>query len=79
MANQKDKNSVKSSEGVAENSYQPSDYKSTEEVEQGLAATHEQVSDAYVEGTIDGQIDNYEGQDLDLSNEGYQKDGSKEK
>ncbi|WP_237563659.1 YozQ family protein [Halalkalibacter okhensis] len=79
MTNHKDKNSVKSSEDVAQNSYQPSDYQSTEEVEKGLAATHEQVSDAYVEGTIDGQIDNYEGEDLDLPKEGYQKDVYKEK
>ncbi|MDT8859214.1 YozQ family protein [Alkalihalobacillus sp. MEB130] len=79
MANKKEKNSVKSSEEVAENSYQPSDYKSSEEVEQGLAMTHEQVSDSYVEGTIDGQIDNYEGQDIDLPKDGYEKDVFKEK
>lgn len=38
---------------VAENNYHPSDYRSTMEAEQGLAESHEQVSDAYTAGTID--------------------------
>lgn len=42
---------------IAENSYDPSDYQSSKEVDKGLAITHEQVSDTYVEGTIDGVID----------------------
>ncbi|ARK31197.1 YozQ family protein [Halalkalibacter krulwichiae] len=40
---------------VAEHSYQPEDYQSSNEVEKGLATTHEQVSDAYMEGTIDAE------------------------
>lgn len=45
---------------VAENSFDPSDYSSSQEVDQGLAITHEQVSDTLTEGTIDGKIDNLE-------------------
>lgn len=40
--------SIRASKGVAEHSYEASDYKSSLEVEQGLAATHEQVSDSYM-------------------------------
>ncbi|MFC0470608.1 YozQ family protein [Halalkalibacter kiskunsagensis] len=56
MTKPKEKNSYQSSEAIAQNSYQPSDYQSSEEVEQGLAATHEQVSDVYMEGTVDRAI-----------------------
>lgn len=45
---------------VAEKSYEPADYSSTDEIDKGLAITHEQVSDTYMEGTIDGEIDNLE-------------------
>ncbi|GAE33758.1 YozQ family protein [Halalkalibacter akibai] len=64
---------------VAEQSYQPEDYQSTNEVEKGLATTHEQVSDVYVEGTIDGKIDDYEGEDVALPRGNYEKDVFKEK
>ncbi len=58
MGKKENKNSVSSQ--VAENSYDPSDYHSNNEVDKGLAITHEQVSDTYMEGTIDGEIDNLE-------------------
>ena len=47
---------------VAEKTYKVSDYKSEDETDKGLANTHEQVSDAYVEGTIDGEIDEVDGE-----------------
>ncbi|WP_332693730.1 YozQ family protein [Halalkalibacter lacteus] len=72
MAKQKDKNSYPSSEAVAENSYQPSDYQSSEEVEQGLATTHEQVSDAYVEGTVDDAIQENREKDNELPDAGFE-------
>jgi len=56
MAKNKNEKLPKNEE-VAEKSYQPEDYHSSNEVEQGLATTHEQVSDMYVEGTIDRQAD----------------------
>jgi Protein of unknown function (DUF4025) len=43
---------------VAEKQYDPSDYRATSEIDQGTAITHEQVTDTYTEGTIDGNIDN---------------------
>ncbi|QXE02366.1 YozQ family protein [Terribacillus sp. DMT04] len=43
---------------VAEKQYDPSDYGATSEIDQGTAVTHEQVTDTYTEGTIDGHIDN---------------------
>lgn len=48
MANNKD---------VAGKQYDPSFYENANEVEAGLATTHEQASDTYTEGTIDGNID----------------------
>jgi hypothetical protein len=54
------KNQENISSNVAENSFDPSDYCSKNEVEKGLAITHEQVSDTYMEGTIDGEIDDLE-------------------
>ena len=56
----KKKGTNQSSNQVAENSYDPSDYLSNNELDKGLAITHEQVSDTYMEGTIDGEIDNLE-------------------
>ncbi|WP_078552615.1 YozQ family protein [Bacillus alkalicellulosilyticus] len=58
---------------VATNSYEPSNYNSSNDIDQGLAMTHEQVSDAYVEGTIDGEIDEYRGKDIDLSRGGFEE------
>ncbi len=58
---------------VAEKSYEPADYKSSDETARGLANTHEQVSDTLVEGTGEGKIDvvdengeliSYDGEDL---------------
>lgn len=37
--------------------YQPSDYEKNDFTSQGLANTHEQVSDTLTEGTYDAQID----------------------
>ncbi|ADU31704.1 YozQ family protein [Evansella cellulosilytica] len=42
---------------VAEKTYEVNQYNSKDETENGLAVTHEQVSDAYTEGTIDAKID----------------------
>ncbi|MRH42097.1 DUF4025 domain-containing protein [Aquibacillus halophilus] len=42
---------------VAEKMYDPTDYKKSDQLSQGTAITHEQSSDAYTEGSIDGKID----------------------
>jgi hypothetical protein len=54
------KDEKSSSNEIAEKSFDPSDYCSKNEVEKGLAITHEQVSDTFTEGTIEGEIDNIE-------------------
>lgn len=38
----------------------------TQEERDGLATTHEQVSDVYMEGTIDGVMNNVNGSDIPL-------------
>lgn len=55
-----DKNNTESIENakkVAEKMYDVSDYQSNDPVDKGIAITHEQVSDDYMEGTIDAKID----------------------
>ncbi|SDM17113.1 YozQ family protein [Sediminibacillus halophilus] len=47
----------KDAEKVAEKMYDPSDYQKKDPLSKGLAVTHEQVSDDYTEGTIEGAID----------------------
>jgi hypothetical protein len=42
---------------VRDNTFDPSDYDSNLKANEGMAITHEQVSDAYMEGTIDGSMD----------------------
>jgi hypothetical protein len=44
-------------QGVAGKQYDPSYYQKATDVEAGLAIAHEQASDSYMEGTIDGEID----------------------
>lgn len=45
----------KAAAAVADHFYQPSDYTSESATEQGLAATHEQVSDYYMVGARNEQ------------------------
>lgn len=49
-------------EEVAEKMYDPSFYKGISQTEKGLAVTHEQVSDVYVEGTNDGNVEENAGE-----------------
>jgi hypothetical protein len=49
--------------------YDVSDYKNENEESEGLATTHEQVSDVYMEGTIDGVMENVNGKDIPLESE----------
>lgn len=56
-----------------ENAHRSSDYGSDPLMEQGLAVTHEQVNDAYMEGTVDGTIDEYAGEDrVSIPRSGYE-------
>ncbi|MFD2616475.1 YozQ family protein [Terrilactibacillus laevilacticus] len=69
LDNQKE---TKSSE-VAKKSYDVNDYKSHSELEKGLATTHEQVNDTFVEGTIDGIMEDVDGKDIPLKRKGLNK------
>jgi len=44
---------MKNSKKVADRMYDASDYHRNDEVSEGMATTHEQVSDVYMEGTIE--------------------------
>ncbi|WP_328701002.1 YozQ family protein [Aquibacillus kalidii] len=53
----KRKEMMENADKVAEKMYDPSDYQSNSERDKGFAITHEQATDNYTEGTIDGKID----------------------
>ena len=57
MDNNNKKEIIENAKKVAGKMYSVSDYESKEELDKGIAITHEQVSDNYMEGTIDGKID----------------------
>ena len=61
--NQGEKETIKNDKKVAEKTYDVSDYKSKEELDKGMAITHEQVLDNYMEGTIGGKIDELNSKD----------------
>lgn len=63
MKSKKESDSAK----IANNYYTPDDYKKNDELSSALAVTHEQVSDAYTEGEINGVIDNVSGEDILLN------------
>ncbi|MFD1337425.1 YozQ family protein [Oceanobacillus iheyensis] len=43
------------SKSVADKTYQYSDYYKDDQLSKGMATSHEQVSDTYMEGTVDDQ------------------------
>ncbi|WP_280770434.1 YozQ family protein [Salipaludibacillus daqingensis] len=50
--------------------FHQSDYKKTDEQSKGLAVTHEQVSDTFTKGTIDGKVDQVDEEGNLISHEG---------
>lgn len=52
-----DESRVGQTDHVAEKMYRPADYESESHLAKGLAMTHEQVSDAYMMGTLDERLD----------------------
>jgi hypothetical protein len=54
---------------IAGRNYNPSDYNKNSVLSSGLAVTHEQVSDAYVEGTVEAVIDDLDGKDVKIPQE----------
>ncbi|MEW9051882.1 MAG: YozQ family protein [Neobacillus sp.] len=66
------KNSTNSTE-IAGRIYHTSDYQKSDELSSGLATTHEQVSDAYMEGEVGGVMEDVDGKDIPLSPEGNEQ------
>ncbi|MFC4323789.1 YozQ family protein [Litchfieldia salsa] len=67
------KDNQKSNE-IAGRYYQVEDYKSNDELASGLAMTHEQVSDSYMEGEIKSVIDDVNGKDIEVPRVGYEEE-----
>ena len=64
------KETIENAEKVSGKNYEVSDYKSEEQLNKGLAITHEQVSDGYMEGTVDEKIDEVDQQGNLTSHDG---------
>ncbi|MFZ3588708.1 YozQ family protein [Bacillus sp. DJP31] len=52
---------------IAGKQYNPAFYESSSEVEKGLAITHEQASDTYMVGTIDGETQDSHDHSTDIT------------
>ncbi|MEH7222708.1 YozQ family protein [Bacillus sp. JJ1566] len=59
-------------EGLAARHYQPGDYEKNDELSSGLATTHEQVSDSYMEGEITAPFNNSKAKKEEATSDGYQ-------
>jgi hypothetical protein len=67
------KNSANSTE-IAGRIYDSSDYQKNDTLSQGLATTHEQFSDTYMEGEIGAVIDNADGEDIPIPRKGFEEE-----
>lgn len=67
-----DKKLIEAADKIGDTTYNPSDYNSSSFAEKGMAITHEQASDDYMEGTNDGRIDkNGDKTNIEISRTGY--------
>ncbi|KIY20951.1 hypothetical protein UB32_16385 [Mesobacillus subterraneus] len=57
---------------VAGRMYEPADYQREDELSNGLALTHEQANDSYVEGEAGGEIEHTSEASDELNRKGYQ-------
>lgn len=71
MANKQQDNLQMQSSNISDKQYDPADYKKNDSLSQSFAVTHEQVSDTYTEGTVDGVIENVAGKNIKLERKGY--------
>ncbi|MFS0643403.1 YozQ family protein [Siminovitchia sp. 179-K 8D1 HS] len=62
-----DKKNPDDSLRLAGRQYRNEDYQGRDRLSKGLAIIHEQISDVYMEGTIDGVMDDVDGENIDLS------------
>ena len=51
---------------VAGRMFDTADYEKKDQLSSGLATTHEQVSDTYMEGEIGAVIDDVDGEDIEI-------------
>ncbi|MGN7179126.1 hypothetical protein BK139_02780 [Paenibacillus sp. FSL R5-0490] len=66
--NKKDNNN---GTNIAGRYYEAEDYNRNDQLSSGLATTHEQVSDAYMEGQADAVIEDVVGVDISIPRKGY--------
>ena len=69
----KKKNPTASTE-IAGRTYDSSDYQKQDTLSSGLATTHEQFSDSYVEGEIGAVIDDVNGKDVTIPRKGFEQE-----
>jgi hypothetical protein len=67
------KENPQDSTNLAGRQYDVTDYVKQDQLSSGLAETHEQVSDAYMEGAIQPTIENVNGKDIEIPREGHKK------
>ncbi|GAA0325873.1 hypothetical protein GCM10008967_15560 [Bacillus carboniphilus] len=67
------KNDQQYGKNIAGKQFDTEDYNKQDETSAGLAVTHEQASDDYFEGTIDGTMENVAGEDIPLQKRRKQK------
>ncbi|MBM7602362.1 hypothetical protein JOC75_000332 [Metabacillus crassostreae] len=70
---EKNKNNVNTND-LAGRVYDVKDYKGEDTLSSGLATSHEQVSDAYMEGEIQPVIDDVDGKDIKIERKGFDKE-----
>jgi hypothetical protein len=68
------KNNPQKSNDLAGRYYQVEDYQSNDELASGLAMTHEQVSDSYMEGGIRAVVNDVNGKDVEIPRVGYDEE-----
>jgi hypothetical protein len=64
-----DKENSTDSTKIAGRIFHTDDYQKNDELSSGLATTHEQVSDTYMEGEIGGVMEDVAGKDIPLDNQ----------
>ncbi|WP_226666360.1 YozQ family protein [Metabacillus litoralis] len=70
----KNKNENVNSTDLAGRTYEVRDYKAEDTLSSGLATSHEQVSDAYMEGEIKAVIDHVDGKVITIERKGFDKE-----
>lgn len=58
---------------IAGKHYKVEDYTKSDQASSGLATTHEQVSDAYMEGEINAVVDDVNRKDVEIPRKGFER------